>query len=542
MRVVAILSMLHEPPVTTGVPDSATRRFRGEPILWWTLGRLGQTSGIDATAVMCWNDQLPAVRPIADERGAFVSLRTPRMRLVELDAVAASRRWADGWRGGLLGTCEFDKGFYGPWIRELCGQLEADAVLLVDPSAGLIDPGLVEGIIAHALANPLVDLCFSQAAPGLSAVLLRPAVIEPLATAKLHPGLALAYRPDQPRRDPIASEACAAVPAVLARTGFRFTLDSSRQLARLDEATAPLNGELPKVPALRLLEAMTGVDRVDRLPREVVVELNVDRATRPIFWPGDKLNIRREPMPPDKLRAIFAELAAEDDMRLVLGGLGDPLLVADVFAIIESAREEGIGRIAIETDLVGIDAGVAEKLAESDVDVVSVCLPATSAASYAAIMGADRLSECLQNLKTFLDRRQKLGRGTPLVAPVFVKCQANLGEMEAWYDHWLKLLGSAVIVSPSDYGRRIADVAAADMSPPKRIGCRRLSGRMVVLCDGRVVACEEDVTGELVGGVAGERTMSEIWTEGLEEIRQLHRAGCWSNRQPCASCRLWHRP
>jgi hypothetical protein len=541
MRIVAILSMLHEPATADGGRDSGTRRFRGEPVLWWTLGRLKLAEGIDETAVMCWDDQLAAVRPIADEREAFVSVRTPRSRLAEMDAVAASRRWSDGWRGGLLGTCEFDKGFYGPWVRELCRELEGDAVLLVDPSAGLIDPGLVEGVIAHARANPAVDLCFSQAAPGLSAVLLRPAVIEPLATAKLHPGLALAYRPDQPRRDPIASEACAPIPAGLARTTSRFTLDSSRQVARVDEATAPLNGELPKVPALRLLEVMDGVERVDRLPREVVVELNVQRATRPIFWPGERLNIRREPMPLDMAKAIFGELAAEDDMRLVLGGLGDPLLREDIFAIIESARQAGIGRIAIETDLVGIDAGVAERLAESAVDVVSVCLPATNSASYAAVMGVDRLDECLTNLKAFLDRRGKLGRGTPLVAPVFVKCQSNLGEMEAWYDHWLNVLGSAVIISPSDFGRRIADVAAADMSPPKRVGCRRLAGRMVVLCDGKVVACEEDVAGELVGGVAGEQSMSDIWTKGLEEIRQLHRTGCWNNRRPCSDCRMWHR-
>jgi radical SAM protein with 4Fe4S-binding SPASM domain len=387
-----------------------------------------------------------------------------------------------------------------------------------------------------------VDLCFSQAAPGLSAVLLRPAVIEPLATAKLHPGLALAYRPDQPRRDPIASEACVPLPAVLARTTCRFTLDSSRQLARLDEATAPLNGELPKVPALRLLEAVSGVERVDKLPREVVVELNVDRATRPIFWPGEILNIRRGPMPAAMARSIFEELAAEDDMRLVLGGLGDPMLRADIFEIVESARQAGIGRIAVETDFVGISTEVATKLAESAVDVMSMCLPATSGTTYAAIMGSDRLDECLGNLKVFLDRRASLGKGTPLVAPVFVKCQANLGEMEAWYDHWLKVLGSAVIVGPSDFGRRIADVGAADMSPPKRVGCRRLAGRMVVLCDGRVVACEEDVTGELAGGTVGERSMSDIWTKGLDDIRQLHRTGCWNNRKPCANCRVWHRP
>ena len=33
-----------------------------------------------------------------------------------------------------------------------------------------------------------------------------------------------------------------------------------------------------------------------------------------------------------------------------------------------------------------------------------------------------------------------MSAGAPIVVPVFHKCHQNLGEMEAWYDEWLKAL------------------------------------------------------------------------------------------------------
>ena len=61
----------------------------------------------------------------------------------EIEAVAASRRWADGWRGGLLGTCDFDLGFHAGWFDEVAAKLESDAVAARRPGrrAGRPGPG-----------------------------------------------------------------------------------------------------------------------------------------------------------------------------------------------------------------------------------------------------------------------------------------------------------------------------------------------------------------------------------------------------------------
>src|SRR5690349_3661592 len=102
--------MLHETDV-----DSAGRLFRGKPVLSWTIARLQRSKRIDGIAVMCWADQLPQVAPVAQEAQVRVLPHGERNSVAQVNAIAAARRWADGWRGGLLQTCHFDTGFYGPW-------------------------------------------------------------------------------------------------------------------------------------------------------------------------------------------------------------------------------------------------------------------------------------------------------------------------------------------------------------------------------------------------------------------------------------------
>jgi len=173
---------------------------------------------------------------------------------------------------------------------------------------------------------------------------------------------------------------------------------------------------------------------------------------------------------------------------------------------------------------------------------VTVHVPAFSQQTYAVVMGVDAYVRVLDNVRVFLLERQRLGRGTPLVVPTFTKCAANLAEMEQWYDQWIRALGTAVITAPTTCGGQTPDVAVADMSPPRRRPCARLSSRMTILADGRIVSCEQDVTGKQTLGEVGRTPISQIWRERFGGMRQDHREGKWLSLPVCKSCTEWHRP
>jgi spiro-SPASM protein len=236
---------------------------------------------------------------------------------------------------------------------------------------------------------------------------------------------------------------------------------------------------------------------------------------------------------------IFAQLAQADDVRLTLAGVGDPLLHPRVFEMIQTASSGGIKAIHVETDLLGVGDEQMKQLAASPVDVLSVQIPAVTQTMYRRMMDCDELARLIDNMRVFLGYRSE--RATPILVPTFVKCRENLGEMEAWYDHWIRNLGCAVIAGPSDCSGQIPDVAAVDMSPPLRVPCRRLASRMMILSSGQVVACENDVHGRYALGQIGVETVSEIWRKGFSSLRAEHAAGRYS-LPICQSCRDWHRP
>jgi MoaA/NifB/PqqE/SkfB family radical SAM enzyme len=537
-NVTAVLSLLHEPADR----NSATRRFRTSPVLRWTLDRLARATRVGTIALLCWEDQVEAVAPLAAEAHADVLSKGPRTALPEIESVAAARRWADGWRGGLLSTCAFDLGFHGPWVKEIADQLASDAVLLIDPASALVDPLLIDALIAHGDAHAGQDICFMPSAPGLSGALLRPALLGRLAAAKAHPGRLMHYHPDQLSREPLAAESCAPVPTPVARTTRRFLLDSDRQARRMEDATVPLNGELIATPAEDLVARLHAWPAEDVLPREVVLELTTRRATRPIYSPVRYLEVGRPVFTRQRGVELFNELADADDLRLSLAGVGDPLLSGELFPILDAARDAGVRAIHVETDLLAPDDAVA-RLAAAPVDVVSVHVPALTAKTYAEVMGLDAYAKVLANIKLLLTERVARRAGVPLLVPTFTKCRANLAEMEAWYDQWLRAAGSAVIVGPADFGGTVPDDGSvADMAPPRRRPCARLASRLMVLSDGRVVSCEQDALARQVMGELGKQSIREIWQQRFGALRAEHREEKWAHRPVCAACREWHRP
>lgn len=518
MKSLAVLSMLHEPADA----NSATRIFRGRSVLSWTLERVSRvTPGVEA-AVLCWDDQLPTLQGVHGARSAG-----PRRALPAMDRVTVSRRWAEGWRGGPVPSACFDLGFHAASVAGAAGA--HDAVLLIDPSASLVDPTLLSAMLAHAEANPDRLMVFMQTAPGLSGALLRRELLNELAASDSYPGKALTYHPDRCAHDPIATPACVPAPPRACRTLQRFTLDGPEQIERLSHATASLNGELISSTAEAIVGLVEAAGDLSSTPRDLRIDLTTIRATRAVFRPAAK---PRPELPAREWARVIDQIAGTHT-RLTLGGLGDPLLYAELPELLSACRGRGVP-VCVETDLVGAsDAAVA---ALAGVDVVVLTLPAASPATYTAVMGVPALDEVGAKLNMLLAARGGAG-----VVPAFVKLRDNLAEMEPWYDHYLRTLGAAVIDPPSNYAGRIADHAAADMSPPSRVPCRRLSSRMTLLSDGTPARCENDLDG-VEGASVLATPLAELWRAGMEPLRAAHRAGGVALPQLCAGCSDWHRP
>jgi hypothetical protein len=507
--------------------------FREQSVLRWTLERLSQCDAITNVTILCWANQFPALR------GFENVIALPRVDLPSMQAISAARRWADGWRGGLLSATCFDLGFHGQSLLAAMKELEAEQIALIDPDSALIDPAIVESLIAHAAEHQEVEYAFTPAAPGQAAILLRRPLVEKLAQTGTYPGRLLNYHPDVPGRDPIALAACAPVPTPIARATERFVLDSRRQVEIFQRATHHLNGQLIKSDAEDLLKLVRSHSGELDFPRDLTLEINTTRLTKPIYSPLRHVNIERPDMSPDMAKIIFSQLNRCDDVRLTIAGVGDPLLHPQLFEFLTAASDQGIKAVHVETDLLPASDDSLKKLAASPFDVLSVHIPAVTQKIYRQIMDCDELRRLIENMRKFLQFRGE--RTMPILVPTFTKCRENLSEMEAWYDHWIRNLGCAVVVGPSNCSTQIPDAAAVDMNPPRRIPCRRLASRMTILSTGQIVACENDVHGLYPLGKIGRDSIAETWRKGFGLLREEHQAGRYS-LPICQTCYDWHRP
>ena len=422
-NVTAVLSMIHEP--SDG--GSATRLFRQDPVLAWTLDRLTRSKRISSLAILCWEDQQEAVMPIAQEAHAHMLVKGPRHAIAAVESVAAAQKFADGWRGGLLSTCEFDRGFHASWFFEIATNLESEALLLIDPASGLIDGEILDAIVERAEREPECEILFTQAAPGLAGALLRPSLVERLAKVQTHPGRILHYMPDQPARDPIGGEACITVPTAIARTTRRFKLDSNRQVDRITSASISLNGTLATSSAVEILNRLEAHHDRDAMPRDVTIELTARRQTNPIFSPLKSLAISRPDLELDSAEELFSELAAEDDIRLTFAGVGDPLLHENFVEIITAASTAGLDAIQGETDRLA-DVALSEHLVDCGVDIVSVHLPAMQAATLCRDHGRGSDEGCdVEHQAICHAPPDSPPRRLPLLVPTFGEARAQSG-------------------------------------------------------------------------------------------------------------------
>lgn len=535
--ILTLLSMLGE-----GVEaNSATRMFKAAPVLDATLRRLLDARLFGPTAILCWDDQLADVEPIARRRGAEVRSQGRRIAPSQLQAIAAAKRWSDGWRCGPLGVSAFDGGFHAPAVREAAEEFAAGAVMLIDPAAGLLDPQLIADIARRWWSKPSLDFTFAPTAPGLAAMLIGKPLLDRLATANLHPGRLLAYFPDQVSREPTSGEGCVPAPTPAARSLHTFAINSQRQIEKLSAAPATLNGQLATAGAEAIATRLNALNPLDRLPREVTLELTTRRLSKPIFSPLVAGPIVRQEIPYEAATRLIDELSALDDARLTLGGVGDPLLHGRVIDIIDYAAAHGVA-VNVETDLLTEDATILRLLSVGRADVISVHLPALTDVTYQKVMNIDGYRRAMENLQRLVAARAAEGNGTPLVIPLFTKCRENLAEMEPWYDQWLRAVGSAAILGPTTFGGMIPDVSAADMTPPRRVACRRLGNRLMVLSDGSYATCEQDVLGAQAIGKVGQDALSHVWQTKFEAVRNCHRDGRWSELPLCKTCKEWHRP
>jgi len=530
-----------------GGPSQLRTAIRGHTIIVRTLRRFAKIEGLCGRYLLV----RPRDRDAGEEAirtagvGSEVQLlpADPGLRPAR-ELVRTARKWAlRSWRGNPLALTWFDEFVDPPTVALVLDQVRCDAVLCLDGHMPLLDPVIGSAMVGHMVEHEAAcKVVFTQAPPGLAGVIIRRECAADLVKLAIPFGLLLSYRPEIAQSDPIIHPSCYHVPTVMVHTAGRFTADT-RASRELVQAAIHELGDWALGPEVCHWYRKSRLGRPEALPNEVEIELTTDDPL-----PDTTLRPRGNRVPRRELSdlaavdRIAAELAEYDDRLVVLGGHGDPLSHSQFSQVVARLRGAGVYGIALVTPLLKLTDENLDAIFAHHVDAIEVLLDAHSPVTYAQVHGINEYARVVSNISRLEEERRRRQSPWPVIVPSLIRCSATIAEMEEFYDHWIKSVGSAVIRGYRDYCGSWPPDSLLPTRPPVREHCRRLATRMMLLADGNVPACSEDYRGETSLGNWSALSLASIWnSDGFQSLRRAHADLCLEAFPLCQRCGEWFR-
>ena len=285
-----------------------------------------------------------------------------------------------------------------------------------------------------------------------------------------------------------------------------------------------------------------------------------------------------------ELRGIVDQFPVLD--RVVLHGIGEPLLNRELIPMIEYLKGKGV-TVLFNSDAITLTPARARQLIESGLDEYRVSMDAATRDTYLKIRGVDRFDRVVGNVQALVELQRTLGGAAPRVSIWFTAMRLNLEELPAFvrlaekigvpevYVQRLVFYGQGLAVETqslhgslqereerlleeAERAARTAGITlrASGLTTPRGsltgtaeskrpwAGCQRPWGLSYVTANGNVLPCcvspwvAKDYSGIVLGN-AFEQRFDQIWNG---DRYQRFRADFESDTppDPCRGCgRLW---
>jgi radical SAM protein with 4Fe4S-binding SPASM domain len=249
----------------------------------------------------------------------------------------------------------------------------------------------------------------------------------------------------------------------------------------------------------------------------------------PGCWANDQSRRRRpRDLSIEGFKRVIDDLG--DNLFIIhLWGWGEPFLNKDIYEMIRLAREKDIIVISSTNANVPFDDYEIEELIKSGLSKLIVAIDGVDQETYGTYRTGGNLDLALDNVRSFVEKKERLGLETPLINMRMLIMRQNqyqvgefrrLGEslgvdivsFKAMCDY-RKDGVNALFPTIKKYQRYAMDEESEktlDMN--KRYYCNRPWRKIHVFADGAVTPCEFDFEREyLLGTIYGDQNLRALW-------------------------------
>ena len=249
-------------------------------------------------------------------------------------------------------------------------------------------------------------------------------------------------------------------------------------------------------------------------------------------------------LPLKTIKAVMDQGAPLGLAAVGLNGVSEPLLSPHLPEIIRYARGLGLSDVMFNTNGLALTEELSRDLIASGLTRIMFSLDAAAEETYNQIRVGSDYSRVTENIRKFIELRNKTGKKTPIVRVSFCVTSLNEHELEDFMTAWEATVD---FFSIQQYGNTFEGSFARDRSrlfpqgrrydPGPNPRCAQPWKRVMVRHNGDVIPCC-DVSGlDLVIGNVFNNSLKDIWQGDIAgRIREMHRQGRYYENDICRTC------
>lgn len=209
---------------------------------------------------------------------------------------------------------------------------------------------------------------------------------------------------------------------------------------------------------------------------------------------------------------------------------GEPLLHREIAHFVAHAKKRGVLDVFFNTNGVLLDEEAARGLIDAGLDRLTISIEGTDKATYEKYRVGSNFERLLGNVVGLQELKARLGVSHPLVRVQSVLVPEVAADIDGYVAFWRD---KADQVSCNEMLDNQLDPQKAFVSDWI---CPYLYQRMMILWDGTITTCSNDVYERNALGSIGSTSISQCWAGAFQKVRDLHEAGRAHEVPACGDC------
>ncbi len=245
----------------------------------------------------------------------------------------------------------------------------------------------------------------------------------------------------------------------------------------------------------------------------------------------------------DLFKKIVDELSNHKS-RVWLHYMGEPLMHPRIFELIELAAKK-LSYFGMSSNGILLTRDRIERILDSGLHRFEISLDSLDPGLLDQLRPGGNPENIIENVHEFFRVKYDRGQKYPITSINYRELKENLRETGKFAAYWKKILREPDFVLAFPYerfgGHESAEHATYTV-PHERRACLKLWNKVLILADGRLVACDAMFDGQVVMGDTRNSSIKEIWNSPTyHEMRQKHLEGRADELSICNVCDSWYR-